>query len=220
MKHKFFILFIIMFFIFFIYSYSYANDELVYVDSHNIDTRYHRLTCSFIPKEYYSISVEQAFNEGFRSCPICEPPISDTEQELKDKEYQERLQRARELTNSISALNANTTSTTSIANSNDEDVVYVTSKGSRYHLKDCGYLDNSSKVHKLMLRTAISKGYVACKVCNPYGMAETTEEKSNNNLVIIIIFIILIILVIYIILNERKYKKTHTYGIPTTDLRK
>lgn len=212
------VIFIISFIILLsINSVSLSNNTQVYIDSHGIDTKYHRLTCSFIPKEYYSISVEQAFNEGFRSCPICEPPISDTEQELKDKEYQERLQEAQEIVNSVAS--SSSTSSTSTITSSDEDVVYVTSKGSKYHLKDCSYLDNSSQVHKVMLKTAIDQGYVACKVCNPYGMAETTEEKSNNNLVIIIISIALIVLIIYIILNERRYKK-NSYKIPTTDLKK
>ena len=62
----------------------------------------------------------------------------------------------------------------------EDDIVYITSKGSRYHLKNCKYLENSNNVHKVMLRTAISKGYVACKVCNPYGMAGTTETVSNE----------------------------------------
>ena len=211
MKKKIFIFFIILF-LFFIYSYSYANDELVYVDNNNIDTKYHRITCNHIfPNGYHSITVEEAFDIGYRRCPDCSPSISDTEKQIREKEFQEIVE-------SVSA--SSNTSSTSTITSSDEDVVYVTSKGSKYHLKDCSYLDNSSQVHKVMLKTAISKGYVACKVCNPYGMAETTEEKSSNNLIIIIISIALILLIIYIILNERRYKKTHAYGIPTTDLKK
>lgn len=210
------ILSIILLFLLSINSNVFSNNTQVYVDSHNIDTKYHRLTCSFIPKEYYSISVENAFNEGFRRCPICEPPISDTEQKLKDEEYQERLQKAKEITNSITA---STTSTTTNSASNDEDVVYVTSKGSKYHLKDCSYIDDSSQVHKIMLRTAISKGYVPCKACNPYGMAETVN-KVNYSYLIYIFAIIITILIIYLIFNEINYKKAHYYKIPTTDLKK
>lgn len=72
----------------------------------------------------------------------------------------------------------------SYAYANDELVeeVYVTPNGSRYHL------ENSSKVHKVMLRPAISKGYVPCKVCNPYGMAGTiTETTSNDSFILVII---------------------------------
>lgn len=198
MKKKIFMFFIVLF-LFFIYSYSYANDELVYVDNNNIDTKYHRITCNHIfPNGYHSITVEEAFDIGYRRCPDCSPSISDTEKQIREKEFQEIVE-------SVSA--SSNTSSTSTITSSDEDVVYVTSKGSKYHLKDCSYLDNSSQVHKVMLKTAIDQGYVACKVCNPYGMAETTEEKSNNNLVIIIISIALIVLIIYIILNERRYKK-------------
>lgn len=210
MKKKIFMFFIVLF-LFFIYSYSYANDELVYVDNNNIDTKYHRITCNHIfPNGYHSITVEEAFDIGYRRCPDCSPSISDTEKQIREKEFQEIVE-------SVSA--SSNTSSTSTITSSDEDVVYVTSKGSKYHLKDCSYLDNSSQVHKVMLKTAIDQGYVACKVCNPYGMAETTEEKSNNNLVIIIISIALIVLIIYIILNERRYKK-NSYKIPTTDLKK
>lgn len=160
------------------YPISLANDTLVYVDSNNIDTKYHRLTCDFIPKNYRAISVETAFTEGFRKCSVCNPTISDTEKKLKDEEYQERLNRAKEISNSVVVSNY-----TANTNSNDEEAVYVTSNGSKYHLKDCISLKNSSQVHKVMLRTAISKGYIPCKTCNPYELADTFYQEDGNNVV-------------------------------------
>ncbi len=188
---------------FFIHSTVFANDTLVYVDRHDIDTRYHRLTCSFIPKEYQAISVETAFAEGFRSCPICEPPISNAEQKLKDEEYQERLAQAKNIINSVSTPTTNT-STTYDSNSDDR-TVYITRTGAKYHMSGCDYLDNTP--YKLTIAEAESKGYAPCKVCNPYGLAPEKEESNSSNIFIFILVIALTVFIIYIIFNEIKYKK-------------
>lgn len=212
------ILFFLILFYMFINFYSYANDELVYVDNNNIDTKYHRITCDHIfPNGYHTITVEEAFNIGYRRCSDCSPPMSDVE-------YNERLEHAKELTASISSSSSKNTSSVSTTSNEetDEDVVYVTSNGSRYHLESCSYLDNSSKVHKVKLRTAISKGYVPCKVCNPYGMAETEENQNsnNNNWLVVILCIALALLVFYIIFNELKYKRNKYYKIPKVEFMK
>ena len=49
------ILFLLL--IVFNYTISLSNDTLVYIDDNGIDTKYHRLNCSFIPKNYHSITV-------------------------------------------------------------------------------------------------------------------------------------------------------------------
>lgn len=107
----------IMLFLLFFSSYSYANDELVYVDNNGIDTKYHRITCNHIfPNGYHAISVEEAFNIGYRSCPDCSPPMSDVE-------YNERRKRAEEIVRSINP-------TTETA---PKKYVYVTENGAKYH---------------------------------------------------------------------------------------
>ena len=101
MKKLFVIIFVL---IIFIYIPTFANDELVYVDINNIDTKYHRVTCNHIfPNGYKTIKVEDAFNTGYRRCADCNPPMSDVE-------YNERLKHAQELRNTIP------TSTTSYNN--------------------------------------------------------------------------------------------------------
>lgn len=207
---------LIVLFLFFLTPYSYANNDLVYVDNNDIDTKYHRLTCNHIfPNGYHSISVEEAFNIGYRRCPDCSPPMSDIE-------YNERLEHVKELRNSVGFVTSNdlkqNTNSTSTTNSNEEDVVYVTSKGSHYHLANCGYLDNSSQVHKVSLRTAINKGYVPCKVCNPYGMAGVIEDESTDNTWIIVVFcIVILLLILYILFNEFKYKRNKYYKEPKVE---
>lgn len=190
------IMFILLFFLLFITLHSYANDELVYIDNNEIDTKYHRITCSNIfSNDYHSISVEEAFNMGYRRCLDCFPPMSDVE-------YNTRLEEAKRLINSI-----NTQS-----NTYSEKYVYVTESGSKYHEYGCNTI--KSTPHKMELETAINKGYAPCKVCNPYGFAnaEIAEEKSEQRKIttriVIIISICILLLVVYIIFNDRKYKTT------------
>lgn len=46
-------------------------------------------------------------------------------------------------------------------------MVYVTPKGAKYHLKTCRTLKNSNEVIEINLEDAKSKGYKPCKVCKP-----------------------------------------------------
>lgn len=178
----------------FISSFVYANDTLVYIDKNNIDTKYHRVTCSHIsPNNYQTISVEDAFNKGYRRCPDCSPPLSDKEKNEREKEFDEMFG------------NMNPTYTNNISTA-DNRYVYVTNSGSKFHSPGCDDLDSTP--HKLTVEQAQEKGYAPCKVCNPYGLAGNTEKttKKNINIPFFLVLGILIILIIYIIVNEKKYK--------------
>lgn len=165
-----------------------TNSTTVYIDSSGIDRRYHRLNCSFIPKDYKAISVEEAFEEGYRKCPICEPIESDLEKKLEE-EYNERYEEAKEIINNI------TSSTTTTSSNTDTRVVYVTSTGSTYHLAGCNKLDSTP--HSLTVTEANSKGYAPCKKCNPYNLADDFYENTfNPNILLFIIFVMFIILII------------------------
>lgn len=183
----------------------YANNELVYIDKENIDTKYHRVACSEIkPNRYTSIPVESAFAQGYRRCSLCEPALSDVEQAEKDKEFNERLQHARELTESIMP----TSNETSLSTSNDNRTVYIAKEGAKFHSAGCDEM--KSTPHSLTVANAQSRGYAPCKVCNPYGLAVTSkiQEKSNNsNTIVYIICTILLMLVIFFVYNDIKNKK-------------
>ena len=146
-----------------------ANDTLVYIDKNNIDTKYHRLTCNHIvPDGYVSITVEEAFNKGYRSCPDCSPVISDAERELKEKE-------AEEIINLIN----NNISNNNTSNDTDDRTVYITKTGSKFHAYGCDYLNSTP--YKTTITTAMDKGYSPCKVCNPYGLATNFYGLDDNN---------------------------------------
>lgn len=200
---KIYLIFIILFLLFLllICSYSYANDELVYVDNNDIDTKYHRITCNHIfPNGYHSISVEEAFNIGYRRCPDCSPPMADVE-------YNERMEHAKEISNSVSKYSSSTSNSSS-----SEKTVYVGENDSKYHLYGCDELKGDP--HKTTLSTAVDKGYAPCKVCNPYELAsaeiaeEKAEKKEITTKIIIIIGICVLLLVAYVIFNEKRYKIT------------
>lgn len=166
-----------------------TNNTTVYIDNNGIDKKYHRLNCSFIPKNYTAISVEKAFEEGYRRCPICEPVESDTEKKLEEDEYKERYEEAKEIINNVSS------STITTSNDTDTRIVYVTSTGSKYHLAGCDKLDSTP--HSLTVTQANSKGYAPCKKCNSYNLADDFYKNTfNPNILLFIIFVMFIILII------------------------
>ncbi len=183
---------------------TFANDELVYIDKDNVDSKYHSVTCSYIqPNRYTTIPVETAFAQGYRRCPICPAPLSDTE-------YQERLKEAEAIIEG---------SNPSITTSNEDNrTVYITKTDVKYHKAGCDTMKSTPS--KITVSQADSRGYAPCKVCNPYGLAGTVEKEINDtNGVLILICIVLGILVIYLIINDKRHKNNYLNGIPTTDIR-
>ena len=59
------------------------------------------------------------------------------------------------------------------------ETVYVTKTGSKYHTYGCDYLNGQPL--KTTLSNAIDKGYSPCKMCNPYGLADTQSSASNSD---------------------------------------
>ncbi len=57
-----------------------------------------------------------------------------------------------------------------------EQYVYVTPKGKKYHYRDCSTLARSKRVISLTIQEAKERGYTSCKVCNP-----PYAEKKNMN---------------------------------------
>ena len=183
MKQIISIIFILL--IFSIETVSLANDTLVYVDDKDIDTKYHSQTCHNVSKEYHTISVEEAFEKGYKACSDCLPPISD-------KEYNLRQEEAKKIINSVSSNSNNET-----INNTDRRMVYVTSTGSTYHIPGCSKLDSTP--HALSISEARNKGYAPCKKCNPYNLADSFYKSSPNPYVLlgIISFIFIIIILIF-----------------------
>ena len=48
-----------------------------------------------------------------------------------------------------------------------EVIVYITENGKKYHREYCRTTKNK-KTYSIKLKEAVSKGYTACGVCNPY----------------------------------------------------
>lgn len=182
MKQIISIIFILL--IFSIETVSLANDTLVYVDDKDIDTKYHSQTCHNVSKEYHTISVEEAFEKGYKACSDCLPPISD-------KEYNLRQEEAKKIINSVSSNSNNET-----INNTDRRMVYVTSTGSTYHIPGCSKLDSTP--HSLTITEATNKGYAPCRKCNPYNLAEDFYKDTFNSYILLgiipLIFIIFILL--------------------------
>lgn len=182
MKQIISIIFILL--IFSIETVSLANDTLVYVDGKDIDTKYHSQTCHNVSKEYHTISVEEAFEKGYKACSDCLPPISD-------KEYNLRQEEAKKIINSVSSNSNNET-----INNTDRRMVYVTSTGSTYHIPGCSKLDSTP--HSLTITEATNKGYAPCRKCNPYNLAEDFYKDTFNSYILLgiipLIFIIFILL--------------------------
>jgi len=56
--------------------------------------------------------------------------------------------------------------------------VYVTPSGSKYHLSSCRHVNNVSK--EISLNQAKSKGFSACKVCNPTSSKAYSSDLIYN----------------------------------------
>ena len=94
----------------------------------------------------------------------------------------------------------------------DDEIVYVTSKGSMYHTESCPET-TIHESHKLKLKDAINKGYLPCKICNPYNMYKNNEEpeKDNSSKTWIYFFSSTVsILLVYIFINERRYRRSNS----------
>ncbi|MCI5588864.1 MAG: hypothetical protein MR384_13435 [Lachnospiraceae bacterium] len=195
MKQIISIIFVLL--IFSIKTVSLANDTLVYVDDKDIDTKYHSQTCHNISKEYHTISVEEAFEKGYKACSDCLPPISD-------KEYNLRQEEAKKIINSVSSNSNN-----EAINNNDKRIVYVTSTGSVYHLSGCSKLDSTP--HSLTLTEATNKGYAPCKKCNPYNLAKGFYNDYFNPYILLgIIPLIFIILILFFMnFSLKRIPNTH-----------
>lgn len=182
------------------FSVCQANDTLVYVDNNDIDTKYHRITCSHIfPNGYHAISVEEAFNVGYRRCSDCSPPMSNVE-------YNERAETAKEIMAQVSNSTNNSYSKTTTS---DTRTVYITKTGSKYHLKGCKYLNDTSYI--TTVTSAEQKGYMPCTLCNPYSLAgsniETEKNFDNSNVFIIILCMSILAIITYFIIDEALYFK-------------
>lgn len=188
MKQIISIIFVLL--IFSIKTVSLANDTLVYVDDKDIDTKYHSQICHNVSKEYHTISVEEAFEKGYKACSDCLPPISD-------KEYNLRQEEAKKIINSVSSNSNNET-----INNTDRRMVYVTSTGSTYHIPGCSKLDSTP--HSLTITEATNKGYAPCRKCNPYNLAEDFYKDTFNSYILLgIIPLIFIVFILFFIFKKR-----------------
>ncbi|MBL0741457.1 hypothetical protein [Chryseolinea lacunae] len=59
----------------------------------------------------------------------------------------------------------------------NQDVVYITRTGEKYHREACQYLKRSS--FEIERTDAIERGYSPCSVCRPGG-AENSRARQNN----------------------------------------
>lgn len=59
-----------------------------------------------------------------------------------------------------------------------QDTVYITRTGKKYHECSCRYLHSSSI--PITLKDAIARGYGACSVCDPPANQTTSETTGTN----------------------------------------
>lgn len=104
--------------------------------------------------------------------------------DTNNEEYQRRLERAREITNSISATSQSSSET------NPNEYVFITTNDAKFHKSGCDYMNG--RPHKVTFQYAKENGYGACKYC---------YELSNNyhDSVFIIIIIIVVVFMTFFI---------------------
>lgn len=62
----------------------------------------------------------------------------------------------------------------------EEQTVYVTRTGQKYHRSDCRTLRRSKYLYEMTRDEALQKGYLPCKVCRPdYGMKRRADSADK-----------------------------------------
>lgn len=89
-----------------------ASEITVYVTK--TGSKYHRGDCRYLRQSKYAISLQDAVNQGYDACSVCDPPIIDPADDPNS------------------------------AQPGDEDItVYRTKTGEKYHVAGCRYLKKS-----------------------------------------------------------------------------
>lgn len=168
---------------------SIASDtELVYIDKEGIDVKYHEIDCDNIkPNRYYTITVKEAFDKGYRQCPVCNPP-------MPTEIYEKRKEELNAIIQSINPTTINSTNNSNSSSAEETKTVYITKNSSAYHLAGCTHMNGQP--HPISLSQAQSRGYGACEYCKPY---------VEDNRGIIFTFVISTIIAIIIIITLTFY---------------
>lgn len=61
----------------------------------------------------------------------------------------------------------------------EDQYVYITSTGTKYHTESCSYVAHS-KI-KILLSEALKEGYLPCKVCHPPTETELSSSQKDTN---------------------------------------
>lgn len=105
---------------------------------------------------------------------------------ISNEEYQRRLDRARELRESVGFVtSSNSTSSQAV------EYVFITEDNAKYHKAGCDYMNG--RPHKVTLQYARQNGYGACNHC--YGLEDNNSYDSVFIITTIIVSIFIILLV-------------------------
>lgn len=116
-------------------------DQTVYIT--RTGKKYHSGSCRYLSKSKIPISLKAAVDRGYTPCSVCGPPT---------------------LEEPVSSPSSSSYSQPTKSQP-QEETVYVTKTGSKYHRAGCRYLSRSCIA--MNLSSAKSSGYSPCSVCGP-----------------------------------------------------
>ena len=121
-----------------------AGTDTVYIT--NSGKKYHAAGCRYLARSQIPISLADAKARGYTACSVCGGGASE----------------------SVSTGSASTQAGASLNrgnNPNQDEIVYITRTGTKYHRAGCSSLRKSAI--PISKKDAVARGYSPCKRCNP-----------------------------------------------------
>lgn len=119
-------------------------------------------------KSKIEISLRDATNLGLTPCKDCNPPIFDGNTESSS--YESSNSNGNTYSSNISGINSGSVI------ENGEVGVYITNSGSKYHRKNCSYLQSSKLI---TLKEAVDEKLTPCSRCNPPILGKASETDDD-----------------------------------------
>lgn len=161
-----------------------SEDDIVHITASG--RKYHRAGCSALSKSDTEISLGDALRKGYESCSLCKPgslpitpapsPASAPSQKLSPTPAPAPAPESSPSSASAATPPPSFEPTSALPSQNPEepspgadedDIVYITASGGKYHTATCRYLKKSAT--EITLSQAIADGYKPCSVCKPPG---------------------------------------------------
>ena len=141
-------------------------------------TKFHRADCEYVGEGALQIDSNEALLNGYLPCSICDP-MNDGTSAIETTTSSATTTASTSVTTTASTTETTTQTTTEHRRLSENDIVYITKTGKKYHRADCAYIDADS-CESLSVKAAVSRGLTECSVCHPGYYTGPTEPSRSE----------------------------------------